>query len=293
MTLEFGDYPVLLAGTQTKALALATEVARGLYEFHELRKPDEDHRPVPWETLLQVAVLRRKNLIAEEIVGGSFGITYDEFLKNGKQSFPEDIHRETMAEIARTTLDCWLLVLGFAQSQARIYRIGPTGSVETCENFAAIGSGAYVAEAALFQRNQSVETDLGTTIYNVYEAMKLGSIAPGVGEKFQIGVAEWDWYEQPNPHNDGEVKISFLEPAYYQHLAKHFERFGPRQYKRIQLWPRLIKEPQKAVVTTPKGEMNPEHIKAVKRTKAAREREAKKKAAREAANAKATASAAD
>ncbi|HET9282091.1 MAG TPA: hypothetical protein VFR24_09030 [Candidatus Angelobacter sp.] len=55
-------------------------------------------------------------------------------------------------------------------------------------HFAAIGSGLTLAEASLFHREHDCDTPLGIGIYHVYEAMRLGSKAPGVGERFAISV---------------------------------------------------------------------------------------------------------
>jgi len=272
------EYPILMAGTMTRAIELA-QVIYGVAE-RQLSPRDKDNIPLNWDVVLRDGIRAQKRSLANELVSGRFGMTYEDFVRIGKTSFPDDIYRETMAEIARLSLDCELLVLAFHHTDPRLYRLNPTGMVETCQNFAAVGSGSYIAEASLFQRSQSSANDLGTTIYNVYEAMRLGSIAPGVGDKFQIGVAEWSWYEDPNPLNRGEVKISFLVPAYYQYLAKRFARFGPKPVSTIRLKPGLIKERYRAVVLTPKGEQDPKIQKDIRATKAAREREARKRAAR-------------
>jgi hypothetical protein len=272
------SHPIMFAGTATRAIALAQMISLTLGEFAP--PLDKENKPAHWDSILSVAISRQKYLIANEIVSSRFGLAYEEFLKNGKAALPEEIHRETVNDIAKASLDCWLLVLGFSMDHPTIYRTSPNGSVEICEHFGAIGSGYYIAEASLFQRKQSVENDLGTTIYNIYEAMKLGSIAPGVSDKFQIGVAEWDWFENPNPLNQGEVKISFLEPRYYDYLASRFKQYGPRDVSSVKLKPRLIKERYRALVLTPKGELDPEQQKAIRRAKAARDREAKKRASR-------------
>jgi hypothetical protein len=114
--------------------------------------------------------------------------------------------------------------------------------------------------------------------------MRLGAIAPGVGKKFEIGIAEWDWYEKPNPHNHGEVKISYLEPQYYKYLDKRFGQFRPKALSAVRLKPRFIKARQRAMVLTPKGEESPEVQRDVQRTKAAREREARKRVAKQSAS---------
>lgn len=266
-----GQYPLLIAGTQTRALSLAQKVCLLL---EQLRPPKgEEHWPPPWSELLSEAIRMQKTEIANEITAARFGIAYERFLEIGKTSLPEDIFRETVAEISRATLDCWLLVLGFSQSEPGIYRIGSSGSVEICENFAAIGSGYYVAESCLFQRAQKRDNDLGTTIYNVFEAMKLGASAPGVGERFEIGVAEWEWYEKL-PTNEGCIRCSYLEPQYYAYLEKKFKQYGPRQISTVRIKPRWIKEPRGIIMLTPKGMHDPKIKKDMER--AARRREALK-----------------
>jgi hypothetical protein len=111
--------------------------------------------------------------------------------------------------------------------------------------------------------------------------MKVGAIAPGVGDKFEVGIAEWDWFEQPNPHNHGEVKISYLEPQYYQYLEKRFAQFGPKKLTSVRLKPRFIKARPRAIVLTPKGEQDPTFRRDARRTQTAREREARKRKARQ------------
>jgi hypothetical protein len=167
------QFPVLMAGTQTRALELAGEIDRALQKHSS--PVGQDYVSPNWTAVLREAVLHQKHRIADEIIIGRFGISYQEMLRIGREKFPPDVYRDTVAEIARTPLDCWLLVLAFNQTDAIIFRIGDGGLIETCQNFAAIGSGLYLAESALFQRDQSVARDLGTTIYNVFEAMRLGS----------------------------------------------------------------------------------------------------------------------
>lgn len=80
--------------------------------------------------------------------------------------------------------------------------------VERCSHFAAIGSGTYVAESALFYREHTGGESLGTAIYNVYEAMKLGAKAPGVGEKFSLHIASAD--DDPNNITWDEITDDLL-----------------------------------------------------------------------------------
>jgi hypothetical protein len=268
---SLAHYPVLIAGTQTRAISLAQKISYLL----DVSRPEkgEVHTPPPWEQLLSEAIRLQKNDLANEITAVRFGLTYERFLEIGKASLPEEIFRETVAEISRTPLDCQLLVLGFSQSLTGMYRVSPTGLVEICDNFAAIGSGYYLAESSFFQRSQKGDNNLGTTIYNVFEAMKLGASAPGVGEKFEIGVAEWEWFEKL-PTNEGCVRCSYLEPQYYAYLEKKFKQYGPKQITTVDVKPRWIKEPQQILTLTPKGMHDPKIKKDMER--AAKRREALK-----------------
>lgn len=268
------EHPILLAGTLTRALTLAKQIS-GLHDSLIPVDPKEERIAPDWDSILPVAVKNLKWSLADELVGSRFGFTYDFLLKNGKASLPEDTYRETLSDIARLDLDCWLLVIGFAHSDASIYRINSSGVIETCDNFAAIGSGYYIAESCLFQREQNKSGDLGTTIYNVYEAMKLGSTAPGVGRKFEIAVAEWEYWNEL-PTNAGNVKISHLEPKYYEYLEKQFRRYGPRPLGKVEARPRWIKEPQQTLVLTPKGMHDPKQKKLMERAKRQKAKQAEK-----------------
>lgn len=242
------DFPILIAGTQTRAVELASRVQWHLRQ----QSKEKQYWPQPWELVLEQAVHSQKQHIAQEITVGRFGLSYAEFLKIGKATFPEDVFREAVADIARATLDCWLLVMGFEQTSPRIFRVHPEAHVEECQNFAAIGSGYYIAESSLFQRSHKMDDSLADTIYHVYEAMRLGSKAPGVGEKFQIGVAVWEWWGTTD--NSGSVQCSFLESEYYEYLSQRFAEFGPKEISNLEFKKEWIKEEEKAVVLNPKGE---------------------------------------
>ncbi len=274
--LPHEDFPVLMAGTQTRALELTSAISHFLGSAAS--KLGEEYVPPQWDAVFTEALLNQKMRIAHEIVSSRFGIPYTDFVKNGKEWFPEDIFRDTINTITQASLDCYLIVVAFSQTTPKLYRISPNATVETCENFAAIGSGYYIAESCLYQRSQHAGFDLGTTIYNVYEAMRLGSKAPGVGDHFQIGVAEWEYWGTPT--NEGNVKLSYLKPQYYSYLEGKFMKYGPRPLAQVGLRPRLLKEQQRAIVLTPKGEHDPEVIKQRERAKASRERGAQKRSAK-------------
>jgi hypothetical protein len=89
-------------------------------------------------------------------------------------------------------------------------------------NFAAIGSGATIAESVLFQRKQYWQNSVEQTLYNVYEAATLavGAKAPGVGNEFAISVIE--------PLANGDTRMRIPKVEYFELLQEQFEISGPK-----------------------------------------------------------------
>lgn len=224
-------FPVLMAGSLTRARELCSTLGRALEQRHT-----EDVGELASEFCKQAVMQHKRNLI-NEYIGALFGMDYETFTSY-RSRFPEEQYREVMYDIARMSIGCDLLVMAFVQDQSQIIRMNGTGSntgtAEFCTNFAAIGSGFYIAESALFQREHSIEESLADTIYHVYEAMRLGAKAPGVGEFFTISVA--------SANKDEMVKWEFLEDEYIDFLETQYEVFGPRQLNSQELKPQWIKK---------------------------------------------------
>lgn len=222
------DYTALMAGSLSRAMELADYIGQRL-----------ESDASDGETLLQIARFGAKELkykLADEFVASRLGISYDRFLSEGTKILPGETHREMFESIGAITLGCSLLWLPFdADDGTRIIRINESGMVETCSHFAAIGSGLYIAEAALFQREQSNEKSLGDTIYHIYEAMKLGSAAPGVGKSFSLHIIS------PPAASSGKVRMHWITSDYDKYMDRMFEKFGPKKISGIKFRPRFLK----------------------------------------------------
>ena len=245
---------VLIAGTSTRAIDLAKRISG---ELSEPSKLSTDIQPN-----LERAVQSQKWHLADEYVSGALGMSYQDFLNMGKEKLPDDVYREMVYSISRQTLDCTLLVIAFAQMNPAIYRIHESGMVENCEHFAAVGSGYYIAESTLFQRSQQELDTVGRTIYNVYEAMRLGSYAPGVSKRFDMWVAEWEYdYQEAEADEDEEitdhglVRKSQVLPEYYIKLEELYrKKYGPKPVGKVAFHPELLKKDELAMVATPLGQ---------------------------------------
>ncbi len=223
------DYPALIAGSPSRAIELAGVIGDRL---------DSDASEENG-TLIQIArsgVKEFKSKLADEYTGSHLGIGYERFLTEGARILPAETHREMIEGIRAITLGCSMLWLPFdADDGAHIIRIHDSGLVETCSHFAAIGSGMYIAEAALFQREQNNEKSLGDTIYHVYEAMKLGAAAPGVGEAFSLHIVS------APTSSSGQVKLQWITEDYDKYMDRMFAKFGPKKTSGISYRPRFVK----------------------------------------------------
>jgi 20S proteasome alpha/beta subunit len=219
------DWAVLIAGRITRAIELVdtyAEYFRGLREKN-IKLTDTtliDHVKKP--------PITQKYKIANEYVGALLGVSYKDFLTNGKQILPEKQFEEIVADIQRLDMGCQLLLCSFIGGQQRIYKVSDDCSVEVDEHFAAIGTGSDIAESVLYQRDHEGDLPLSHALYDVYEAARLGSKAPGVGRQHAISVLV-----PPRPGYGGEITSHRVSEKGYKFLDRAFKKLGPKEFARI------------------------------------------------------------
>lgn len=242
----------LIAGSWSRAVDLASMISSAMSDNHAKLGQGFQH-------ILEEAVKYQKRHLADEYVSGALGMSYTDFMNSGKDKLPSDVYRDMISAITRQTLDCTLLVIAFGQMNPVLYRIHESGMVENCEHFSAIGSGYYIAESTLFQREQTENDPIGRTIYNVYEAMRLGSYAPGVGRKFEMWIAEWEYDaddldEGEEITDHGMVLRTAILPEYHDALERLYKKYGPKKVGVVPYRRTLVKKEELAVVVTPLGQ---------------------------------------
>lgn len=211
------EYPVLIAGSSSRATELLARMADcGNSAKHQITEEDQFMR------LCREAMKRHKHVIADEYVSARLGISYNTLLESVHKSIPPETYREILSDVTRIRLGCDVIVVFFSWTtgEPSILRLSDDGTMELCSHFAAIGSGMYIAESSLFYREHSDLTPLADAIYRVYEAMRLGSHGPGVGEKFKTGICFAGQH--------GQTQWDYLKPEYMQHLEKEFRELGPQ-----------------------------------------------------------------
>lgn len=136
---------------------------------------------------------RVKRQRVEQIVQSKFAMGYDEFLKTGKQSLPDDAFRMAITEIDMASPDVEFIVAGFESDRFPILiKTHVRDGAKIKEEFACIGEGAYLAQASLLNRGYSDMMPFNTALYAVYEAKRFAEGAPSVGSATSMAIASMD-----------------------------------------------------------------------------------------------------
>lgn len=210
-------YPTLISGSGSRAEELLDHMTRCGNEAKGKVKTRGEFLTICRETMR-----RHKHSLADEYISAKLGISYDKLLGSLHSSLPAETYRGIMNDVGRMKLGCDVIVVFFEweHGEPMIVRMNDEGELEICSNFAAIGSGVYIAESALFHREHTEDSSLADTLYRVYEAMRLGAHAPGVGEKFHMYVT---YSAKKRP-----AIWKSVGTEYRAKLKEEFGKWGPR-----------------------------------------------------------------
>lgn len=151
----------------------------------------------PWNTVISHEDIKQKctnafiaenKRLVEETILSPFGLTLETFLKSRKE-LGESLYERTWAEIVRVKVDCQMIVCGFSPNPHIFTVENPTsdrpGFITDCDfpGFAAIGSGAYLADSTLFALQQNPVRSLAETIYLLSAAKFAAEAASDVGKE--------------------------------------------------------------------------------------------------------------
>jgi 20S proteasome alpha/beta subunit len=173
--------------------------------------------------LFRNALNLRKKEKADELVQGRYALSYDDFLKTGKEKLPTDIYRDTIAEIGIMTLRADCIIVGFIAGDTYIIETDSKGHVSIVEDFAAIGEGAYLAQSALLHRGHIDSSQLSASLYRVFEAKKYAERVSSVGTYTSLQV----FY--------GDRTVKRITKSGLDFLLEKYKRFGPQQVLQFEL----------------------------------------------------------
>lgn len=163
--------------------------------------------------------------LREESVQSQLSVSLKWFYEQGKNSLDKGLWRRVAEDVRQITLESELLIFGFAEEQwPTLLTVDGNGRTRRAAvDFAAVGIGQFIARAALLRRDQTGETSLGTTLYQVMEAKLLGERASGVGRETLMGVYA------PPVSADSDMRLAVVSKSEQEELETMFkEKYGPR-----------------------------------------------------------------
>lgn len=198
----------LTAGTEADIIALTR-----LYKLEFKNKNNLEAETID-ATIKRPLHVRKLNL-AEEYVRRRFAISYDEFIKFGKERLPLEVFFDATQNIAQLELDAELILAGFIGKHAEIYYTDSKGVARAAYHFAVVGEGEYIASASLLRREQQDWLSLEETLYNVFEAKTLAERVGSVGKDTDMHVL-----------SIGGRRLTSLELD--KQLEEMFKKYGPQ-----------------------------------------------------------------
>ena len=215
-----GEWQALWAGGEAEADDLANTLK-------EVLEPETFTFQNIVHKLSEAAAIHLKKL-TERYVSAKLKIPFERFLTHGEHEVSAGVRDQLWYEIEHLDFGCEMLVSGFGNGMPLLFKIDNEGTVTRVEHFAAIGSGAKVAEAVLYQRKQQATTELNQTLYNVYEAFKLSSqIAPAVAGGPHI------WLSEHEILNRAEIVEQYVTRSGLKVLERCFKKYAPKEAKNI------------------------------------------------------------
>jgi hypothetical protein len=202
----------LVSGYETEALAVVS-----LLKKHFERPDTVDETNV--KMLVQAALNERKLEKIEELIQGKLAISYEDFIKFGKEKFPEDYFRDTITAIDAVTVPAPCIIGGFADGEPVLLDTTERCKVSIREDFVTVGEGTHLATASLLQRNHIEINSLNETLYNVYEAKKFAEGVKSVGERTSLVVLY---------HTNMWHRVSMVDPTVKGIFNSKYQKYGPQ-----------------------------------------------------------------
>ena len=182
------NWAVMYAGSLDHVTPILTKVRTQLF--------DKDVTYDDIETALTKAYHERLGIEETNVVLGRFGLTMDEFLATGLNTFGEANFAHLLAEIGQVSLGpeaLYFLVAGYdTRGVPHIFSVSPPGRVENHDvlGFWAIGTGQYSALGSLFFHSYNKNFLPAVALYHVCEAKFMAEKAAGVGQTSSVLLLE-------------------------------------------------------------------------------------------------------
>lgn len=132
------------------------------------------------DELRKPLVAQRENTL-EQYLRLKWSIGYQDYLAGALRNLPPDEQSKVAADLGKIDFQCQLIIAVILRDKWELFAVDDQGNVIAADHFAVIGSGIWLAHAALCQREYDRWLRLPTAAYYIYEAKKLAQAETSVG----------------------------------------------------------------------------------------------------------------
>ena len=209
-------WTAMYAGNASAALGLHSELASRFRGSH----PIDDASAIQ---SVRGAMNARKKTLADEYIQGRYGLSYDDFLKIGKERLPGDLYLMAISTIRDMTIGVECIVAGFDGAYPVLIRGDEQCRVSIRESFTCIGEGEYLASSVLVHRAHDEMSPMNQSLYCVYEAKRYAERVRSVGKTTSLTIR----------YRDGSSHLVTAKGR--ELLSKKFDEYGPKEIGAIAL----------------------------------------------------------
>lgn len=154
-----------------------------------------------------------------------WAVTYQDYLAGALRNLPAQVLDEIARDVANIRLGCQLIIGLFVRDKPMLFTVNDEGDTQPSDHFAVIGSGSWLAQAALCHRNYNqLAVSFEQALYYVYEAKRLSQSESNVGPLTLMAVLN-------------RTGFRFVTQEGIDALETWFERYGPQQLNQPLVFP--------------------------------------------------------
>lgn len=215
----YGEWVFLFVGTMSNTDLIMEELRQAAAKDNTLLSREKI------QSALKKAYMKRRSEWVTDRILAPYDLTIDEFKKEGLKTFGEKLFSELDLAIRQDTpnFNEYVMVTGWGKTDqsAMIYTVGPDGSASSIfDGFAAIGSGANIAQNTLMLLGCARHQPFENVLYAVTAAKFAAESCDGVGRSTAITVTH-----KPKSKDDDKW-MSFVQPDQQDKLRAQWETYS-------------------------------------------------------------------
>jgi 20S proteasome alpha/beta subunit len=173
---------------------------------------------------LKAAATTHKRNLLDEYFGLTWGVDYNGYLAGTLNHLPEDVLSRIAREVEQLHFECQLIITAHTKTGFRLFTMDSRGTILEADDYVVIGSGLWIAQASLGQRQYSRYHHVSLASYLIYEAKRLAENEPTVGKTTNMWLIH---------HRHAKVVPAFINGSCLQISPSGISTQGPDVFEKL------------------------------------------------------------